>query len=90
MWARKVCLAFSMLFASAALAQAQTGRVLGTVVDSATSQPVGNARVTVVGTNIVTGTNAAGRFTLTAPVGTQQLRITRIGFTPVTRSRKTN
>jgi TonB-linked SusC/RagA family outer membrane protein len=85
MWARKVCLAFSMLFASAALAQAQTGRVSGTVVDSATSQPVGNARVTVVGTNIVTGTNASGRFTLTAvPVGTQQLRITRIGFTPAT------
>jgi TonB-linked SusC/RagA family outer membrane protein len=87
MWARKVCLALSLLFSSAALAQAQTGRVTGTVVDSTTSQPVGNARVAVIGTDIVTGTNSDGRFTLNAvPVGTRQLRITRIGFTPVTRS----
>ncbi|HVF40933.1 MAG TPA: SusC/RagA family TonB-linked outer membrane protein, partial [Gemmatimonadaceae bacterium] len=87
MWARMVCLTFSFLFAASALAQAQTGRVTGTVIDSASSQPIVNARITVVGTTILTGTTSEGRFTLNAvPAGSQQLRITRIGFTPVTRT----
>lgn len=87
MWPIRVCLALAFLFAGPTLAQAQTGRVTGTVVDSASSQPVANARVSVVGTTIATGTSSEGRFTLNAvPVGTRQLRFTRIGFTPVTRS----
>ena len=87
MWAKKVCLALSLIFAGPALAQAQTGRITGTVVDSATAQPVANARVSIVGTTILTGTNADGQFTITnAPVGTQTLRFTRIGFAPVNRT----
>lgn len=87
MWARRVCLALSMIFAGPALAQAQTGRITGTVVDSSTSQPISNARVTVVGTTILTGTDTDGRFTINnAPTGTQTLRITRIGFAPATRT----
>src|SRR5215217_2293061 len=87
MWARKVCLALSLIFAVPALAQAQTGRITGTVVDSATSQPIANARVSIVGTTILTGTNLEGRFSISnAPIGAQTLRITRIGFAPITRS----
>jgi TonB-dependent starch-binding outer membrane protein SusC len=87
MWAKRVCLAVSLLIAGPALAQAQTGRVAGTVLDSATSQPISYARITVVGTTIVTGSNSDGRFTLAAvPIGSQQLRIQRIGFLPVTRA----
>ena len=87
MWAKKVCLALSLIFAGPALAQAQTGRITGTVVDSATSQPVANARVSIVGTAILTGTNADGQFSIgNAPVGTHTLRFTRIGFAPTTRT----
>jgi TonB-dependent outer membrane receptor, SusC/RagA subfamily, signature region len=81
------CLFALAFFALPALAQAQTGRVAGTVLDSATSQPISYARITVVGTTIVTGSNSDGRFTLAAvPIGSQQLRIQRIGFLPVTRA----
>ena len=87
MWARKVCLALSLIFAGPALAQAQTGRISGTVVDTANSQPIANARVSVVGTTILAGTNTEGRFTINnVPVGTATLRITRIGFAPINRS----
>jgi TonB-linked SusC/RagA family outer membrane protein len=87
MWAKKVCLALSLIFAGSALAQAQTGRITGTVVDSATSQPIANARVAVVGTMILTGTNSSGQFTISnVPVGTQTVRFNRIGFAPVTRT----
>ncbi|MFN2604323.1 MAG: SusC/RagA family TonB-linked outer membrane protein [Gemmatimonadaceae bacterium] len=87
MWAKKVCLALSLLVAGPVLAQAQTGRVTGTVVDSATSQPISNARITVVGTTIVTGSDNEGRFTIgNVPVGAHQIRIQRIGFSPVLRT----
>lgn len=87
MWAKRVCLALSLMLAGPVLAQAQTGRISGTVVDSSTSQPIANARVAVVGTTLLTGTNADGQFTLVnVPVGAQQVRFTRIGFAPVTRS----
>ena len=87
MWAKRVCLALSLIFTGSALAQAQTGRVTGTVVDSATSNPIANARVAVVGTTLLSGTDSDGRFSLNnVPAGAQQLRFTRIGFAPVTRS----
>jgi TonB-linked SusC/RagA family outer membrane protein len=87
MWAKRVCLAVALFFAVAGLAQAQTGRVAGTILDSATTQPVANAKITVVGTTIVTGTDTEGRFTLGAvPAGTHDIRIQRIGFAPITRT----
>ena len=87
MWAKKVCLALSLLLAGPALAQAQTGRITGTVVDSANSQPIATARVSVVGTTLATATDADGRFSLSnVGSGAQQIRVQRIGFTPVTRA----
>lgn len=87
MWARRVCLALSLLLAGPALAQAQTGRITGTVVDSATSQGIASARITVVGTTRMTGTDSDGRFTLSGvPVGSHEVRIQRIGFAPVVRT----
>ena len=75
MWAKRVCLALSLLLAGPALAQAQTGRITGTVVDSTTSQPIANARVTFVGTSILSGTDTDGRFTINkVPIGAQPLR----------------
>lgn len=87
MWAKSVCLAASLLLVSAAVAQAQTGRVTGSVLDTASSQPIANARITVVGTTIVTGSDNEGRFTLAAvPSGTHQIRVQRIGFAPLIRT----
>ncbi len=87
MWAKCVCLAASLFLASSAVAQAQTGRIAGAVVDSQTTQPISRARITVVGTTLITGTDADGQFSLSGiPAGTQQIRVTRIGFTPVLRT----
>ena len=75
MWAKRVFFALSFILAGAAVAQAQTGSVTGTVVDSATSQLLPNVRVSVVGTSLTGGTNASGRFTIQGvPAGPQQLR----------------
>jgi TonB-linked SusC/RagA family outer membrane protein len=87
MWAKSVCLAASLFLASSAVAQAQTGRIAGAVVDSQTTQPVAGARITAVGTTLVTGTDTDGRFSLGGvPAGTQQIRVTRIGYAPVVRT----
>src|SRR5207247_2630927 len=84
MWAKSVCLAASLLLASSAVAQAQVGRIAGTVVDSQTTQPINGARITVVGTTLVTGSDADGRFSVGGvPAGSHQIRVTRIGYTPV-------
>ncbi|HEY0997864.1 MAG TPA: TonB-dependent receptor [Gemmatimonadaceae bacterium] len=66
---------------------AQTGRLTGTVVDSAQSQPIVGARVMVTGTQIGALTGPDGRYTVGAiPAGTRSITVQRLGFAPVTRS----
>lgn len=86
-WGTRFCLLVSMLMLTAGLAKAQqSGRITGMVIDSATTKPLSSARVLVVGTTLGANTNSEGRFTVSnVPIGTQQLRITRIGFAPVNR-----
>ncbi len=58
-----------------------TGSISGRVVDSTTQQPVANAQVQVVGTQIGGLTRLDGRYFLQGvAVGPQRVRITRIGF----------
>src|ERR1043165_4605840 len=58
-----------------------TGSVSGRVIDSTTQQPVANATVNIVGTQIGALTRVDGRYFLQAvPVGAQRVRVTRIGF----------
>ncbi|HEX5074282.1 MAG TPA: SusC/RagA family TonB-linked outer membrane protein [Gemmatimonadaceae bacterium] len=58
-----------------------TGSVSGRVVDSTTQQPVANAQVQVVGTQIGGLTRLDGRYFLQGvAVGPQRIRVTRIGF----------
>ena len=79
--AKRFCLLALAFLSTAALAQAQTGRITGTVVDTASSQPVASARITVVGTSLSTSTREDGSFAINnVPVGTHQLRIQRIGY----------
>ncbi|HYN82856.1 MAG TPA: TonB-dependent receptor [Gemmatimonadaceae bacterium] len=87
MWAKRVCLAAALFLASSAVAQAQTGRIAGAVVDSQTTQPVTGARISVVGTSLITASDADGRFSIGGvPAGPQQIRVTRIGYAPVLRT----
>lgn len=66
---------------------AQAGSIAGTITDRATSQPVVGARVIVIGTTIVTQSNAQGRYTLPSiRPGQHTLRVTAIGYGASTRS----
>jgi len=58
-----------------------TGSISGRIVDSTSQQPVGNAQVQVVGTQIGGLTRLDGRYFLqNVPTGPQRVRVTRIGF----------
>src|SRR5688500_20137666 len=64
-----------------AAVRAQTGTVGGTVTDQATNQPVVAARVAVVGTTLVTQSNAQGRYVLAnVRPGQVTLKVTAIGY----------
>lgn len=63
-----------------AIAGAQTRRISGTVTVQGSTEPVAGATVQVVGTTFGTTADDGGRFTLSIPGGTQQLRVRRIGF----------
>jgi TonB-linked SusC/RagA family outer membrane protein len=60
---------------------AQTGTVNGRVVAAGTGDPIADAQVALVGTNIGTQTDENGEFVLVnVPTGRQQIRVAAIGF----------
>ncbi|MFY7923228.1 MAG: carboxypeptidase regulatory-like domain-containing protein, partial [Gemmatimonas sp.] len=64
---------------------ARTGTIQGRVFDRETKQPVAEAQLQLVGSTLGTLSDSEGRFTLTgAPVGTQAIRVLRIGYRPTT------
>src|SRR5688572_5514607 len=66
---------------------AQTGSIAGRVTVQGSARPVGSAQVVVVGTPLGTQTNDAGEYRLVAvPVGAREIRVQRIGYTPVSGS----
>ena len=70
-----------------AIASAQQGTISGTVTDQTSGQPISGAKVGVVGTTLVTQTNAEGRYTLARiPAGTATLRVSAIGYAAATPS----
>jgi outer membrane receptor protein involved in Fe transport len=69
--------------AVAAPTQAPLGSIVGTVVDAGNGAPLPNVEVRVVGTSLVTRTDAAGHFTLTSvPVGRRELSLKRNDYQP--------
>ncbi|MFQ5704503.1 MAG: SusC/RagA family TonB-linked outer membrane protein [Gemmatimonadales bacterium] len=81
---RVLALATLALFLSVGTAFAQQGRVEGTVRNAQTRDPVANARVTVVGTNLFATTNENGYYAIeNVPVGTYDVRVQVIGFQSV-------
>ncbi|MGI8510306.1 MAG: TonB-dependent receptor plug domain-containing protein, partial [Gemmatimonadaceae bacterium] len=71
----------AMVALPAAAAAQQGAVVTGRVTDQSSGRGIPDARVTIVGTALVTGTDANGAFTLrNVPTGTQTVRAVRIGF----------
>ncbi|HVX38501.1 MAG TPA: carboxypeptidase-like regulatory domain-containing protein, partial [Gemmatimonadaceae bacterium] len=87
-WAYRFVLTLALFAVPGALAaQGTTGRISGTVVDSASGEPLVGANVMIVGTRLGAATNSDGHYTISGvPAGTQQLRFQRIGYRPQTRS----
>ena len=86
-WVKGFILVLALIAAPRAIL-AQTGRVSGTVTDSATGQPIISATVLVVASpNLAAITGSDGRYSISGiPAGLVQLSARRIGFAPVTRS----
>ncbi len=71
--------------ASASPQPARTGTIQGRVLDRETQQPVSEAQVQLVGSTAGALSDSEGRFILAgAPVGTQAIRVLRIGYRPTT------
>lgn len=83
---------FSLRFAAVLLAlllpivssaQQATGTITGVLREQGSGRPLENARISVVGTNITTGTNADGTFTLRGvPAGVVEVRALALGHAP--------
>src|SRR2546430_3578978 len=70
-----------------AVARAQQGTVAGRVTDQANGQPLVGARVTVMGTSLVTIARAEGRYQIAnVPAGQVTVRATLIGYAAASRS----
>ncbi len=81
---RVLALAALTLVLGASAAVAQQSRVEGTVRSSQSRDPVANARVSVVGTNLFATTNENGYYAIeNVPVGTYDVRVQVIGFQSV-------
>jgi TonB-linked SusC/RagA family outer membrane protein len=81
---RVLALAALTLFLGASTAFAQQSRVEGTVRNAQTRDPVENARVSVVGTNLFALTNLNGYYAIeNVPVGTYDVRVQVIGYQSV-------
>jgi iron complex outermembrane recepter protein len=77
-------LALVLLLLAPRLALAQAAVISGTVAEAESLQPIANAEVRVAGTNLVTVTNASGRFSLAgvAP-GSRTLQVAALGYEAV-------
>jgi len=68
-----------------ALAQSESGRVAGIVVDAATGQPVAVCNIVVLPSRTGTTTTQHGSFELRLPLGTHTIRFNHLGYEPVSR-----
>jgi iron complex outermembrane receptor protein len=76
-----LCLAVSFVSIAASTAGAQA--ISGRVTDAATGEPLAGARVSVVGTLQGTAVRSDGSYRLPVSSGTQIVRVSYIGYSPV-------
>ncbi len=73
------------LTAGAAEAQAQTGTILGQVTDATTGAPLSNVQISVVGSELGTLSDRAGRYRIAGvPAGTVEVIAQSIGYADLT------
>jgi TonB-linked SusC/RagA family outer membrane protein len=81
------CAAGGLLPARAQQVTARQGTITGRVTDQATGQPVAGAAVAVAGTNLGSISGDTGAYLIRGvPVGTHQIRVSRIGYGPTVRA----
>ncbi|MGQ0643258.1 MAG: SusC/RagA family TonB-linked outer membrane protein [Gemmatimonadaceae bacterium] len=69
------------VFLSASMVQAQAGTIAVRVTDAASQNPIDQAQVSIVGTNLGGLTNSEGRAVIRGVnAGTHQLRVLRVGY----------
>ena len=79
-------LIFSLVLAGDAFAQG-AGQIRGQVLEAATGEPLPGVNVVVEGTQRGAATNADGEYAIiNVPIGTQAVRASLIGYTPVTQT----
>jgi len=79
---KKILLLTMMLFAAAVVAFSQTASrtITGVVTAYNDGLPLPGITIRVVGTNLGTQTNAAGKYTITVPAGKETLTFSFVGF----------
>src|SRR5688572_27559299 len=78
---RLLLVSAALLLALPSFAQAQTGKLTGTVTDAATNQPLEGVQVLLQGTGYGGVTQSNGRFFIIAlPPGTYTVVVRRIGY----------
>ncbi len=76
-----VALALLVTSARASRAQGAQGTITGQVTVQGTNEPLAEARVILVNTNLFTTTTAEGKYTLrNVPLGSQVVRVLRVGY----------
>jgi TonB-linked SusC/RagA family outer membrane protein len=84
--ATMTCL-LSITAAESLTAQTSAGRIRGRVTSATNGAPLQGARVQVIGTAVVTGTGADGRFLVPSiPTGSHTVRVTLLGYAPQQKS----
>jgi hypothetical protein len=78
-------LAVAASLSSPRAAEAQSGRIVGRVVDAGSGQPISGAQLAVTGTRIGVLSNVDGRYMLlNVPAGPRTMSVTYIGYAPKT------
>jgi TonB-dependent starch-binding outer membrane protein SusC len=86
---RGLCRAALLILVGPALAaaQSQTGSIRGRITDGASTRPLADVQIQVVGTRLGATTGADGAFIVGAvPTGDRVVSIRRIGYQPITRT----
>lgn len=79
------CIGTLLVILCTSIAFSQTGRIQGEVTEAQTGEPLIGANVVIVGTMMGAATNMEGYYNiLNVPPGEHELRISMIGYDPVT------
>jgi TonB-dependent SusC/RagA subfamily outer membrane receptor len=80
-------IALLLCILTAAAGHAQTGRITGTVTDSAGGNPVPGVTIAVTGSRLAAVSADDGRYTISGvPAGTYRLEARRVGYQPIART----